>query len=86
LTEYAQGDVTLPLAYVLVNTEIGTDDAVLKEITKLNSVVEAHQVYGVYDIVVKVYTESMKTLKEVVTWNIRKISNVKSTFTLIGMN
>jgi hypothetical protein len=37
----------MPLAYVLVNTEIGTDDSVLKEITKLNSVVEAHQVYGV---------------------------------------
>jgi DNA-binding Lrp family transcriptional regulator len=76
----------MPLAYVLVNTEIGTDDAVIKEIVKLNSVVEAHQVYGVYDIVVKVHTDSMKILKEVVTWNIRKISNVKSTFTLIGMD
>jgi DNA-binding Lrp family transcriptional regulator len=76
----------MPLAYVLVNTEIGTDNTVLKEITKLNSVVEAHQVYGVYDIVVKVYTDSMKHLKEVVTWNIRKIANVKSTFTLIGMD
>lgn len=76
----------MPLAYVLVNTEIGTDDIVLKEITKLNGVVEAHQVYGVYDIVVKVYTDSMKHLKEVVTWNIRKISNVTSTFTLIGMD
>jgi len=80
------GGENMPLAYVLVNTEIGTDDSVLKEITKLNSVVEAHQVYGVYDIVVKVYTDSMKNLKEVVTWNIRKISNVKSTFTLIGMD
>ena len=76
----------MPLAYVLVNTEIGTDDSVLKEITKLNCVVEAHQVYGVYDIVVKVYTDSMKHLKEVVAWNIQKISNVKSTFTLIGMD
>jgi DNA-binding Lrp family transcriptional regulator len=76
----------MPLAYVLVNTEIGTDEAVIKEIVKLNSVVEAHQVYGVYDIVVKVRTDSMKILKEVVTWNIRKISNVKSTFTLIGMD
>jgi DNA-binding Lrp family transcriptional regulator len=80
------GGENMPLAYVLVNTELGTDDSVLKEITKLNSVVEAHQVYGVYDIVVKVYTDSMKNLKEVVTWNIRKISNVKSTFTLIGMD
>ena len=80
------GEEYMPLAYVLVNTEIGTDNIVLKEITKLNSVVEAHQVYGVYDIVVKVYTDSMKHLKEVVTWNIQKIANVKSTFTLIGMD
>jgi DNA-binding Lrp family transcriptional regulator len=80
------GEEYMPLAYVLVNTEIGTDNIVLKEITKLNSVVEAHQVYGVYDIVVKVYTDSMKHLKEVVTWNIGKMANVESTFTLIGMD
>ncbi len=76
----------MTLAYVLVNTEIGADEVVLKEITKLNSVSEAHQVYGIYDIVVKVHTDSMKTLKEDVTWSIRKISHVKSTFTLIGMD
>ncbi|RLI30681.1 Lrp/AsnC family transcriptional regulator [Candidatus Bathyarchaeota archaeon] len=73
----------MPTAYVLINTEIGAEDAVLKEIRKIKNVVEAYTVYGTYDIIAKVQAESMDKLKECVTWNIRRLDKVRSTLTMI---
>jgi len=73
----------LPTAFVLVNSEIGAEDAVLKEIKKIKNVVEAYTVYGVYDIIAKVQAENMEKLKEVVTWSIRRLNKVRSTLTMI---
>ena len=42
-------------------------------------------VYGVYDIVAKIEAESMGKLKDIVTWNIRRLNNVRSTLTMIVM-
>ncbi|RLI04651.1 Lrp/AsnC family transcriptional regulator [Candidatus Bathyarchaeota archaeon] len=73
----------MPTAYVLINSEIGAEDAVLKEIKKIKNVVEAYTVYGVYDIIAKVQAETMEKLKEIITWNIRKLEKVRSTLTMI---
>jgi len=73
----------LPTAFVLINSEIGAEDAVLKEIKKIKNVVEAYTVYGVYDIIAKVQAETMEKLKEVITWNIRRLEKVRSTLTMI---
>ena len=74
---------SLPTAFVLVNTEIGSEDEVLNAIKKVDGVQEAHNVYGVYDIVAKIGAESMDKLKEVVTWHIRRLDKVRSTLTMI---
>jgi DNA-binding Lrp family transcriptional regulator len=37
----------LPVAYVLINSEIGAEEEVLKELKKIKSVKEAYVVYGV---------------------------------------
>ena len=73
----------MPTAYVLINSEIGAEDVVLKELKKIKNVVEAYTVYGVYDIIAKVQAESMEKLKECVTWNIRRLEKVRSTLTMI---
>jgi len=73
----------MPVAFVLVNAEIGGEEEVLKEIKKVEGVEEAHTVYGVYDIIVKIKAETMDKLKEVVTWHIRRINKVRSTLTMI---
>ena len=72
-------------AYVLINTEIGCIPEVLKAVRKIKNVVEAHSVYGVYDIVVKIEAENMGKLKDIVTWNVRRLNNVRSTLTMIVM-
>jgi DNA-binding Lrp family transcriptional regulator len=73
----------MPLAFVLINAEIGSEDEVLKELRKLSNVKESYVVYGVYDIVAKVEADSMDKLKEIVTWKIRRLDKVRSTLTMI---
>lgn len=73
----------MPLAFVLINAEIGSEDDVGKELRKLPNVKESYIVYGVYDIVAKVEAESMDKLKEIVTWKIRRLDKVRSTLTMI---
>ena len=73
------------MAYIFINTEIGSIFEVLEAVKKLDNVTEAHSVYGVYDIVTKVEAESMAKLKETVTWKIRRLNKVRSTLTMIVM-
>ena len=73
----------MTLAYILVNVEGGTEDNVLKQIKDIGGVTEGYVTYGVYDLIVKVNSDNMQTLKEVVTHKIRQITNVQSTLTLL---
>ncbi len=73
----------MPIAFVLINAEIGSEGEVLRELNKVEGIVEAYSVYGVYDIVAKVSAESMDKLKNIVTWRIRRLNKVRSTLTMI---
>jgi len=73
----------MPVAFVLINAEIGSEDEVVTELRKIGNVKESYVVYGVYDIVAKVEAESMDKLKEIVTWKIRRLDKVRSTLTMI---
>ena len=73
----------LPMAFVLINAEIGSEDSVVKELKAVSNVKEAYMVYGVYDIVAKVAADSMDKLKEIITWKVRRLPKVKSTLTMI---
>ena len=75
----------MPIAFVLINTEIGSEEEVVKQIKKLPAVKEAYLVYGVYDIVAKVEADTMDKLKEIVAWNIRRLEKVRSTLTMLVM-
>ncbi len=73
----------MPIAFVLINAEIGSEGEVLSELKKIEGVEEAYSVYGVYDIVAKVRADSMDKLKDIVTWRIRRLNKVRSTLTMI---
>ncbi len=71
------------MAFVLINAEIGSEEEVLKELKKVEGVVEAFVVYGVYDVVAKIRSDTMDRLKDVVTWHVRRLNKVRSTLTMI---
>jgi DNA-binding Lrp family transcriptional regulator len=73
----------MPTAFVLINTEIGSEADVLRDLKKVEGVEEAHAVYGVYDIIARVKADTMDKLKEIVTWKVRRLDKVRSTLTMI---
>ena len=73
----------MPRAYILVNVETGGEEKVLKSLQDAGIVEEGYVSYGVYDLVLKVHTETLSQLKDVVTHKIRSTSQVQSTLTLV---
>jgi len=72
-------------AYVLINCDLGCERAIIDELKQLDYVKEVHGVFGVYDILAKVESDSVESLRDVITWKIRKIDKVRSTLTLMGI-
>lgn len=75
----------MPKAFVLMNAELGSEDSIVSELKSIDGVKEIYQVYGVYDIVAQVESETMEKVKETITWKLRKLNGVKSTLTMIVM-
>lgn len=73
------------IAFVLINTEMGSEDDVSRELRAIEEVKEIYGVYGVYDLVIRVEAETMEKLKEVIGSEIRRLNNVRSTLTMIVM-
>jgi len=72
-------------AYLLINAESGSETNVMNGLKKTNAVKEAHMVYGVYDIIARLEAETMADLKDSISWKIRRLDGVRSTFTMIAM-
>jgi len=73
----------MPSAYVLISSDVGSEENIIKEIRALDNVKEVEGSYGVYDIIVKVESNSMEALKNTITSKIRKMPQVHSTVTLM---
>jgi len=76
----------MTLCYVLMSVEVGSEEKVLEEVRKVPNVKECHRVYGIYDVIAKVEADSMDGLKEIITWKIRRVNGVRSTFTTVAMD
>jgi DNA-binding Lrp family transcriptional regulator len=73
----------MPTAYVLLNTEIGAENQVLKALKKIEGVEEAHNLWGVYDIIANIKAENLEKLKFIVTKRIAKIARINSKLTML---
>jgi DNA-binding Lrp family transcriptional regulator len=71
-------------AYVLINCENHSEGEIIKELRKLPESVEVYQIYGSYDLIAKVSTDTIDKLKETVSWRIGRNEKIKSTLTLIA--
>ena len=70
---------------MLINTDPDVEEEFIQEVTKMEGVVEVASVYGRYDFVVIIESDTMEKVKDIITWKIRRIRSVKSTITLIGV-
>ena len=72
-------------AYVLINCELGSEESIIQELKNLEGVIEVHGTFGAYDILAKIESTTVDALREVITWKIRKIDQIRSTLTLMGI-
>ncbi|MCV0372866.1 MAG: Lrp/AsnC ligand binding domain-containing protein [Nitrosarchaeum sp.] len=74
-------------AYVLLNSDLGSDESIIAEVKKILSdedvKFEIQGVYGVYDIVLKLSSDDAEKLRMIITNKIRKIGKVQSTLTMM---
>jgi len=75
----------MAIAYVLVNCDLGFDAEIIDEIRQLEDVKEVHWVFGAYDILVKLESANVESLRDTITWKIRKLNRVRSTQTLMAI-
>ncbi len=75
----------MAIAYVLINCDLDYEEQVIEELKHLSDVKEVHGTFGAYDMVAKVESDQITTLRETITWKIRKIDRVRSTLTLMAI-
>lgn len=78
----------MPTAYILINSDLGTDVSIIEYLNKTLSEekdiqFEVDGVYGVYDIIVKLTSENGETLRGIITNKVRTIDHVQSTLTMM---
>jgi len=78
----------LSTSYILINSDLGTDEAIIGKIKEIldgekNIQYEIQGVYGGYDIILKLSSDDIDTLRYTITNKIRKITSVQSTLTMM---
>lgn len=72
----------MPVAFVLVNAELGTESELLNQLKAIEHVKYVYVLYGAYDLVVKVEAPDSETLKRTISNKIRQLKNVRTTLTM----
>ncbi len=62
---------------------MGSDEDVISDLKTIDGVKEVHGTFGAYDIIAEVESDNKETLRDTITWKIRKIERVRSTLTLM---
>lgn len=73
----------LATAFVLINAELGEETKALNELNRVEGVKDTYLVNGVYDILARIEAETMSALKNIISWKVRRILQVRSTLTMI---
>ncbi len=73
----------MEIAYVLVVSETGSEQHVIKKLLMIDEIKEAHRVWGAYDVVVKVVGPASGAVREIIKEKIRMIDGIKTTYSLI---
>jgi DNA-binding Lrp family transcriptional regulator len=71
----------MPLAFVLITTELGAVDDVLHAVLQIPIINETYMVHSVYDIIARIVADSMVLLRSIISEQIRGIPGIRSTLT-----
>jgi DNA-binding Lrp family transcriptional regulator len=84
-TSYSKLEYEMATAYVLINCDLGAEQSVISQLKSIGDVREVHGTFGAYDVLAKISSEKTENIRETITWKIRKINQIRSTLTLMGI-
>ena len=73
-------------AFVLINCELGSEKQVISDLKAVDCVKNVYGVFGAYDILTNLECDRLEELRQLIIWKIRKIENIRSTITLMGID
>jgi DNA-binding Lrp family transcriptional regulator len=73
------------IGFVLISTNAGKEREVFEMLERMKDIVELHSLFGEYDIIAKIVTDSPNSLNSIVNAKIRTIPNIAATNTLVGI-
>lgn len=71
-------------AYVLIVTDPGATKGVYDDLSKIDGLVELHEVMGPYDIVAEIEVPNLVDVPPILSTRIRAISGIQSTTSLVS--
>jgi len=71
------------LVYILIITKYGKKKEVSNKLLKFKEIEDLHELYGQYDIIIKVSAPDMRKLEDFIQNNIRTIKDIQATQTLV---
>jgi DNA-binding Lrp family transcriptional regulator len=75
----------MQLGYILINAEPGCEDRLARDLRKIPELGDVCVVYGVYDIVAKIYADSFEQAKDVIKNKVRNVDKLRSTLTMLAV-
>ena len=72
-------------AFVLISCDLGKEEDTLIALRTMNQIKEEHETWGAYDIVAEVNSDDAESLRETITWDIRKLSSIRATLSLMAV-
>lgn len=78
-------DDIMKKAFVLINCDLGKEKNILTALRDMNQIKEAHGTWGAFDIIAEVNSDDVESLRETITWKIRKLPSIRATLTLMAI-
>jgi DNA-binding Lrp family transcriptional regulator len=68
-------------AYILIQTEVGKASAVAEVISKIDGVIQAEDVTGPYDVIVRAQADTVDELGRMVVARVQQVDGITRTLT-----
>ena len=71
------------LVYILIITKYGKKKDVANKLLEFKQIEDVHELYGEYDLIIKVSAPDIKKLEDFIQNNIRSMKDIQGTQTLV---
>ena len=69
-------------AFILITCDYGQEEKILEELVKIEEIQVINRLEGPYNILLKINSETIDEIKEIVTGQIKTIDKIRHTLTL----